>query len=190
MLKVGPVERRAASAGRVVAVAVVAGLAALGAGCATGGSATSSDSERSEQERSVPPEVTDESIDDRPESARSVQPRVEVEFDAEELPGIDVAAYEATVRRPVQQCYTRRVYAGELQSEGSMAYEVLVTRNGHVAGADRVSSDLRDDPLESCVEGALGRLRFEIASPNKPVYRLFVRFQFSLETLVPSEPPV
>lgn len=188
MLNLGRVE---GGAGQLwVAAAAVASLAALGTGCATAGSAESSDSDRSEEERRIPPEVADESIDDRSESARSVQPQVEVEFDAEELPGIDVAAYEATVQRHVQKCYTRRVYGGELQSEGTMAYEVLVTRNGHVAGADRVSTDLRDDPLQSCVEGALGRLRFEISSPNKPVYRLYVRFQFSLETLVPSEPPV
>jgi len=171
-----------------VAVAV---LATPGFGCATAGS-TGAGVEGAEEnpEREVPPEVADASIDDRSESARSVQPRVDVEFDADGVPGIDVAAYEATVQRQVQKCYTRRVYGGEVQSEGTMAYEVLVTRNGHVAGADRVSSDLRDDPLQSCIEAALGRLRFEIASPNKPVYRLYARFQFSLETLVPSEPPV
>lgn len=162
----------------------IPGSAALG--CATSQSASDTKAEG----RDVPPEVTDRTTDERSDSARSVQPRVDVEFDAEELVGVDVEAYEATVRRRVQKCYTRRVYRGEVQSEGSMVYEVLVTRNGYVAGSDRVSTDLHDGPLSSCVEGALGRMHFELRSPNKPVYRLFVRFQFRLETMVPSQPPV
>lgn len=94
------------------------------------------------------------------------------------------------MERRVQRCYTRRVYGGELQSEGSMVYELVVTRNGHVAGTDRVSTDLRDDGLARCVERALSRLRFEIRSPDEPVYRFVVRFEFRLETMVPAEPPV
>lgn len=165
-------------------------VGAIGAvGCASAPS-TQKNSTRNEDGRDIPAEVTDRSTDDRSESARSVQPQVEVDFDAEELAGIDVPAYEATVQQRVQNCYTRRVYTGALQSEGSMVYEVLVTRNGYVAGSDRVSTDLHDDALSSCVESTLGRLQFEIPSSNKPVYRLIVRFQFQLESMVPADPPV
>lgn len=177
---------------RVSAVWGVALLVVLfaGSGCATS-SGQQETAAGEENERDVPPEVSDSTVEDRTDRSRSLQARVEVEFDAREFPAeIDIDAYESTVRKRAQRCYNRRVYGGGLESGGTMVYEVLVTRNGHVAGTDRMSTDLRDEELESCLEHVLGRLRFEIASPDKPVYRLSVRFSFELDVLVPSESPV
>jgi len=173
---------------RMAPIIRLVGLAAaLTAGCATTESTTEDSTDAS---REAPPEVTDHTVDDRSESTRSVRPRVDVRIDSEELVGVESGDYEASVRRGAQQCYSRSIQSRDSKAEGAVVYEVIVTRNGYVAGSDIMSTGLRDDGVESCVEHVISRLRFDIPVQNRPVYRLFFRFDFYLETLVPSEPPV
>lgn len=165
-------------------------VVALASGCATTQSSSSEDSASAEQSNNVPPEVTDHTVDERSASDRSIRPRVDVRIDTEELVGVDSGNYETTVRRGAQRCYSESVQAQDAEAEGAVVYEVIVTRNGYVAGTDVMSTGLRNKNVESCVEHVISGLRFDIPVDNRPVYRLFFRFDFYLETLVPTEPPV
>ena len=162
------------------------------AGCASATSASKDESltEAQAGERKPPPEVTDHTVDDRSSSARSVRPRVDVRIDSGKLVGVESGNYEAAVRRGAQQCYTHSVQTQSTEAEGAVVYEVIVTRNGYVAGTDMMSTGLRDEAIQRCVERVISRLRFDVPVRNRPVFRLFFRFNFYLETLVPSEPPV
>ena len=166
-------------------------LACLIGGCATSNAVgESSGDEPTQRERKPPPEVTDHTVDDRPEFARTSRPVVEVSLDKGRLLGLEAGSYETSVRREAQRCYSRVIRLRKTEIEGSMVYEVLVTRNGRVAGTDVISSGLKDDAIHSCIEQLLGRLSFEVAVRNRPVFRLLFRLDSQLETLVPSEPPV
>lgn len=159
-------------------------------GCATAEPSVEEMPNRGSTSHRIPPEVTDHTVDKRPDFVRSVRPRVDVSLDRGGLLGVDTANYEATVKRRAQQCYSRTIRTSENQLEGSVVYEVLVTRNGHVAGTDMMSSRLESDTIRSCVERIIGRLRFDVPVRNRPVFRLFFRLDFYLETLIPDEPPV
>lgn len=168
---------------------IVGILAGFAAGCATSGAVSSQPDE--DNEKRVPPEVTDHTVDDRPESERSRQPRVEVSLERGDLVSVEADGYEASVRRGAQQCYSQSVRGNvDVESEGSIVYEVLVTRNGYVAGTEVMSTGLRNDSIQSCVGRVISRLRFDIPVQNRPVFRLFFRLDFYLETVVPSQPPL
>ncbi len=164
-------------------------LAGLLTGCATDGVPSSQNDEGDEHR--VPPEVTDHTVDDRSESERSRQPRVDVSLDRGELVGVEADGYETSVRRGAQQCYSQSIRGNAgVEAEGSVVYEVIVTRNGYVAGTEIMSTGLRNDSIQSCVERVISRLRFDIPVRSRPVFRLFFRLDFYLDTVVPSEPPV
>lgn len=171
-------------------------LAALWlAGCATTGSSTElGDSgpmtREPGQERKPPPEVTDHTVDERPGWARSVRPRVNVSMDEGWLEAADIAGYKETIRRGAVRCYQSSLRQHDTESEGAIIYEVIVTRNGYVAGADVMSTALKRDDVSRCVEHVISRIRFAIPDSGRPLYRLFFRVNFFLETLVPDEPPV
>jgi hypothetical protein len=170
---------------------VIGGIVGCAAGCVTSGGRSSQRGDDESGERRVPPEVTDHTVDDRSETARSHRPRVEVSLDRGELIGIEVDGYETSVRRGAQQCYSQSIRGNTaVESEGAVVYEVLVTRSGYVAGTEIMSTGLRNDSIQSCVERVISRLRFDIPVRNRPVFRLFFRLDFYLESVVPSEPPV
>ncbi len=169
---------------------MVVGLIVGSAACATTNSTGSKRGEGEGEERRVPPEVTDHTVDERSESERSQRPRVDVELDRNDMAGVTGSGYEATVRRGAQQCYSQSTQGEGESAEGSVVYEVIVTRNGYVAATDLMSTNLRDDSVQRCVEGVISRLRFEVPVRTQPVFRLFFRLDFYLETLVPTEPPV
>lgn len=156
-------------------------------GCAAASGSTEGEGSN---ERKAPPEVADHTVDEGSDSNPTMRPRVDVEIDRGELVGVEMTSYESTVRRKTQHCYSRHILHENSKAEGGMVYEVLVTRNGRVAGTDLMSTDIENDAIQSCAEQAMGRLHFDVSIRDRPVFRLFFRFDFYLETVVPSEPPV
>jgi hypothetical protein len=159
----------------------------LASGCATG---TASNTP-SAADRDPPIEVSDHTIDDGGASLDpSVQPTVDVRMERGRMLGVDRTSYEGRVQRGTIRCYRKRLRRIQKKSEGTMVYEILVTRNGRVAGTEVVSTAIREDQFESCVQRVLSELRFDVPSNRRPVYRLFFRLDFRLETIVPDQPPV
>ncbi|GEM_PF-5086813 len=154
----------------------------LVSGCATTGG--------SETEREIPPEVTDHTVDQRSEDARSQRPRVEVVIDGNVFEPQATASYEDDIRRGAVQCYQSGLRGAGGDQEGSVVYEVIVTRNGYVAGADLMSTALNHDDIQSCVEHVISQIRYDVPDAGRPLYRIFFRLDFFIETLVPTEPPV
>jgi hypothetical protein len=164
----------------------ISGCASAGAGEAGSEELT----EASDVDRQVPPEVTDHTVEERPDFAQTRRPRVDVSLDLGSLLGGEPDSYEMSVRRKAQQCYSQTLQVQKSETEGSIVYEVLVTRNGHVAGTDVMSSGLNNSEVSRCVERVIGRLNFDVPVRNRPVYRIFFRLDFYLETIVPGNPPV
>lgn len=170
-------------ASRSMGLVILVGVALGGAGCAT--------HQTSEGDRKPPVEVSDHTTDDDDNSLeRSVRPSADVDIERGQLIGVDWTSYEARIREGAVRCYRKRLRRADSDPEGTMVYEVLVTRNGRVASTDVVSSEMREPTFESCLEHVLSDLRFNIPSSRRPVYRLFFRLNFYLETLIPEEPPV
>lgn len=176
--------RMRSSGSRLVGSCMVAGLLCLAFGCATTGN------ESRETDRQPPPEVTDQTVDDRPEVARNYQPRVDVDIEQANFSGLETSSYEEELSRSAVRCYNRAIRRSGVEMEGAVVYEVIVTRNGRVAGTDVMSTRLKDDGVETCVERCIASLRFDLPSQSRAVYRLFFRLDFYLEEIVADDPPV
>jgi hypothetical protein len=170
---------------RVVGGLLCVGFFLFASGCATTGGSGSSQSERE-----IPPEVTDHTVDDRSEDARSRRPRVEVAIDGNVFEPEATASYEDDIRRGAVQCYQSGLRGPGDSHEGSVVWEVIVTRNGYVAGAELMSTALNHDDIQGCVERVISHIRYDVPESGRPLYRIFFRLDFFIETLVPTEPPV
>jgi outer membrane biosynthesis protein TonB len=154
----------------------------FGGGCASG-------DEVVEAERQVPPPVSDRSL--RPEGSDEtvLRPRVEVNIEAESGAQLETRGAAKFVGLHARRCY-RLALQKERDLEGSILYEVVVTSNGRVAGAEKMSSTAASQRLDRCVEPILERLRFEVPRDSKVmVRRLYIRLELYSEVFDANRPP-
>lgn len=145
-------------------------LMALLYGCA---GASQSEKAQERDARVVPPEVADSSIEREDDDEPVVIPRVSV--DVESDAGLDAASARVVLRRDGERCY-RRALAKRKDFEARAVYELVVTSQGRVVGAEEVSMDAPNRRLEACLERAFEGLRFQMPPGNTAVVsRLYVR---------------
>ncbi|MFB6262608.1 MAG: hypothetical protein ABEL76_03120 [Bradymonadaceae bacterium] len=176
-------ERAGGIAASIVAVAIAA------SGCAsTSGAADESEGANHE----IPVEVSDHTVDAGSESSGLERPRVDVTLETGGVASVDPVSYERPLEERAVRCYRRSLEEAEggERPQGSLVYQLIVTRNGKVAGTELMSSLLRQPEIRRCVEYALARLEFGVARRGRPLYRMTVRLDFRIETLLPAEPPV
>lgn len=143
-------------------------LLLAGAGCASGGEPTA-------VERTVPPPVSDHTIDPDANAAPAVSGQVTVTFEADRPGQISTGGAQSLLTTASRRCY-RLALQQDRTLEGRTLHELLVTSNGRVAGVEMVSTSADNQRLEQCVESVLGRLRFDVAPTRDPVAsRVYVR---------------
>lgn len=178
----GPGRARDERGGTVRDAWWVVACCCLMVGCATAGG--------EETDRSPPPEVTDHTVDDRPQVTRNYQPRVRVDIEQANFTGLETESYEGELRRKAVRCYEGALRRTGVEMEGAVVYEVLVTRNGRVAGTEVTSSRLNHDGIETCVGRRIEGLRFDLPERARAVYRMFFRVDLYLDEIVAEDPPV
>ncbi|MFW5968052.1 MAG: AgmX/PglI C-terminal domain-containing protein [Persicimonas sp.] len=152
----------------------------LNAGCAGG------PQEESDSEPVVPPEVADSSIDEGEADEPVVIPRVAVEVETDT--DLDPAAARAPLERDAKHCY-RRALQHSRELEARAVYELVVTSEGRVAGAEEVSMNASNRRLEACLERSFRKLRFETQPGNeKVISRMYVRLRMWREVHEADEP--
>ncbi|MGM0556876.1 MAG: hypothetical protein ACQEVA_10905 [Myxococcota bacterium] len=140
-------------------------------------------------QREIPPEVTDRTTQPYLEDEPPNRPTLDVVVERVSGAIFPVDGAAALVEREGLRCY--RLGRNQQEDlEGTIIYEVMVTTNGRVAGADLMSASFRNDRVESCLERILHRLRFDVAGRDAPLFsRLYVRIDMLREMLeVPDEP--
>ena len=75
-------------------------------------------------------------------------------------------------------CYSRRMGADQFTRVGTMLYELTVNESGRVTSASKRHSGIRNDSLESCVEGALEDIGFSGASEGTGSVSVSLEFDF------------
>lgn len=134
----------------------------------------------------MPPEVADSSIDDGEADEEVVIPQVDVEVETDT--DLDPAAARAPLERDAKRCYRRALrHRGELEARA--VYELVITSEGRVAGAEEVSMNASNRRLEACLERAFRKLRFKTQPGNEAVIsRMYVRLKLWREVYEPDEP--
>ncbi|MFT6400526.1 MAG: hypothetical protein ACJAYU_005304 [Bradymonadia bacterium] len=79
---------------------------------------------------------------------------------------------------PFVSCYSRRMGADQFTRVGSMLYELTVDDDGDVTSASKRHSGIRNDRLESCIEGALEDLEFSPATDGTGSVSVTLDFDF------------
>jgi hypothetical protein len=158
---------------------------------ASGGCATAPEEPSEPIEREIPPEVTDRTTEPYLDDEPAARPYLDVLIERVSGAVFPVDGAAALVEREALRCY-RLGRSRQDDLEGTVVYELMVTTNGRVAGADLMSATFRIDPVESCLERILLRLRFDVAGRNAPLFsRLYVRIDFLREVMeMPEEPDV
>lgn len=161
-------------------------LAGIVSGCATTGTSNGA-GEDGEQQRRIPPEVTDHTVHEV--EGETTRPSVDVDMQFDGMRGVDRQSIETRVSQQTVRCYRAALQDGP-GFDGSMVYEIVVMRSGFVVGSDVLSTAINDRNMQACVERSFERLRFNIGTAKRPVYRVMVQLDFSRETVLPEESPV
>jgi hypothetical protein len=140
-------------------------------------------------EREIPPEVTDRTTQPYLDDESAARPKLDVLIERVSGAIFPIDGAAALVEREGLRCY--RLGRNQQEDlEGTIIYEVMVTTNGRVAGADLMSASFRNERVESCLERILYRLRFDVAGRNAPLFsRLYVRIDMLREMLEVPEAP-
>lgn len=155
-------------------IVLVGALVCL-SGCAT---TPEKSDDRPTVDREIPPEVTDRTTEPYLDDEPAARPYLDVVIERVSGALFPVDGAAALVEREGLRCY-RLIRQQREDLEGTIVYELMVTTNGRVAGADLMSASFQSEQVEGCLERILYRLRFDVASRDAPLFsRLYVRIDF------------
>ena len=166
-------------------------IALLGALVCLSACATSTDAKDDAPtvEREIPPEVTDRTTEPYLDDEPAARPYLDVVIERVSGALFPVDGAAALVEREGLRCY-RLIREQQEDLEGTIVYELMVTTNGRVAGADLMSASFESKRVEGCLERILYRLRFDVASRDAPLFsRLYVRIDFLRDVMEMPDAP-